>query len=149
MEKKTFRLQFICMGIKNGFITVKMWLIGCLAWSTGDICHGKKDATNIMQKMYSHYTHSLHFKSLPLDMNLFKKQIKQQNSSDFCNSCTCGRTVKGHHRVCCTAVNYTSHYSPAITHRPGSLKCKYKHINVSMHAGGHPCQGFAQRLCHF
>ncbi len=25
-----------------------MWLIGCLAWSAGDLCNGKKDATYIL-----------------------------------------------------------------------------------------------------
>ncbi len=119
-----------------------MRLMGCLAWSAGDLCNGKKDATYILAqdvRKHTHYPHSLQIcasgyksveenKLLLVTRNVYLLWFLQL-------LCMCQNSQRSSLCLLYGSVNNTSHHGVAVTHWPESLKCKCKYINVSMHAG--------------
>lgn len=132
-----------------------MWLIGCLRWSAGDVCTGKKDATYILAQDV--HTHTLATHQIPA--SAYKSvggktnccwDPEMCNSFDFCNCCACHNSQRSSLCLLYSSVNNTSHAGTAETLFPNSLPkhlLTYKHINASMctrveafaWAGEHEC----------
>lgn len=130
-----------------------MWVIGCLRWSAGDLCIGKKDATYILsQDVQTHtHTHSLLTKSVPVYINLWGVREDQTVLGKHkCVSCLISATVthasilKGHHHCVFCAAQSTRHHTP---HRYLTAEhLQLAKTNTHMWVNAHTCRGLCASL---
>lgn len=132
-----------------GSLVFKCGWLAAWQWSAGDLYNGKKGC-NLYSGTRCVRTHSRY--TIQICASGYKNKLLLKIRDVFlfwfgellymCQSCQRSSLCLFY-----SSVSDKSQHSAAVAHWPESLKCKYKHINVSMHAGRHMRQGFRTSTC--